>query len=468
MQNSIQRPGRLQNRSRGLKFIAICGLVMLMSIPAMFISYMSFERSSRADEVTQEVALRYGGEQLILGPTLVVPYFTANSKNEILEAGDYVIYAEEGNAVFEDITTTLRTRSLFKVPTYQGRANISASFKAVDKDQYKGERTLIWDMARIMVGVSDGRGLTEDIYLTLPGGERRRFEPAAYDRAQGFNSESHRLHEKFRRQAPFMGQGGMTYLSVPADALLAMESGFQVKTSIQLGGAVQLGMLPFAKSTRLSIAADWPDPGFVGGFPPTERDITATGFRARWSVPYLARGVLGEGPAQSVSLHDAARTAMSVHFVAQVNPYQTVNRALKYSVMFIGLVFIAYFLFEVLVGVRVHPAQYILIGLAQSIFYLLLLAIAEQVGFGWAFLLAASATIAVTAAYAGAVFGDRKYMWRSGAVFVATYGLLYTLMRLQDFALMIGALASFMAIALIMYFTRNMDWYAARNKESAG
>jgi len=150
---------------------------------------------------------------------------------------------------------------------------------------------------------------------------------------------------------------------------------------------------------------------------------------------------------------------MTVQFVSVDNPYQTVNRALKYSVLFIGLVFLAYFLFEVIVGVRVHPAQYILIGLAQSIFYLLLLAFSERIGFTPAFLMSAGATIAATAAYAGAVFGGREFIVRAGVVFTLVYALLYSLMRMQDFALMIGALASFIAIAMTMYLTRNLNWY---------
>ena len=134
----------------------------------------------------------------------------------------------------------------------------------------------------------------------------------------------------------------------------------------------------------------------------------------------------------------------------------------KYSVLFIGLVFLAYFLFEVIVGVRVHPAQYILIGLAQSIFYLLLLAFAERIGFTAAFLISAGATISATAGYAGAVFGGREFMLRAGLVFALVYGLLYSLMRMQDFALMIGALASFIAIAMTMYLTRNLNWYGLK------
>lgn len=464
MQNSINLPSGLPARSQGLKLIAVCFLVLLMAIPAMFISYISFERSNRANDVTAEVAQRYGGTQYITGPTLVVPYTVANAENEIVEAGDYVIFPEEGQANINDIETTIRKRSLFKVPTYQAKASMSAAFSMIDKDRLAKERTLMWDQARILVGVSDGRGLTEDVYLAAGDGRRLKFEPAAYGGHSRTAMEAATYHDKFQRHSGFTGRSAMTFLAVPAASLVESGQAFNIKTDIVLSGATQLGVLPYAKSTVLNISADWPDPGFVGGFAPVEREITDAGFSARWSVPYLARGVLGEGPAHNLSLFDTHRTAMSVRFVAQVNPYQTVNRALKYAVMFIGLVFIAYFLFEVLVGVRVHPAQYILIGLAQSIFYLLLLAFSEHIGFGAAFLIAAAATIIVTAGYAGAVFGDRKYIARAGAVFVLTYGLLYTLMRMQDFALMIGALASFFAIALTMYLTRNMDWYAVGNR----
>lgn len=462
MQNSINLPGR----SHGLKLIAVCFLVLLMGIPAMFISYISFERSNRADQVTAEVAERYGGSQYITGPTLVIPYFVANVKNEIIESGDYVIFPEDGSASIKNIETTIRKRSLFKVPTYQGTASLTASFNRVDRERLGAERSLQWDRARIMVAVSDGRGLTEDVFLETGTGEKYKFEPAAYGSNNAFSGEAFTYHDQFRKNSGFTARNAMTFLSVPAADLIKTGRAFDVKTNIKLSGATQLGVLPFAKSTSVTMSANWPDPGFIGGFAPVDREINESGFTARWSVPYLARGVLGEGTAHSLSLFDTHRTAMSVKFVAQVNPYQTVNRALKYAVMFIGLVFIAYFLFEVLIGVRVHPAQYILIGLAQSIFYLLLLAFSEHLGFSLAFLIAAAATVAVTAGYAGAVFGDRKYIVRAGTVFVMTYGLLYTLMRMQDFALMIGALASFLAIAMTMYLTRNMDWYAVGAKPS--
>lgn len=454
----------LPRRSHGLKLIVICFLVVLMGIPAMFTSYISFERSSRADEVTRDVAQRYGGPQTVLGPTLVVPYARANAAGLIAETGEYVISPETGAAKIADIKTAVRKLSLFKVPTYRANIELKAVFNPVDVGAEPGGRTLYFDQARIVLAVSDGRGLSEDVFLTDDTGRRIKFEPEAFSDPINVGAAKFETIENYREHYGLSARSGMTFLSVPASDITSSDDDFTVKSSISLGGATRLNVLPFAKSTSVNMSADWDAPGFEGGFPPVEREISGEGFSARWSVPYLARGIMGEGPAHSLNLLNAGGKAVGVKFVAQVNPYQTVNRALKYSVMFIGMVFIAYFLFEVLVGVRVHPAQYILIGLAQSVFYLLLLAFSEHLGFSGAFMIAASATVFITAAYAGAVFKERRYAYQSAIVFVLTYGLLYTLMRMQDFALMIGALASFMAIALTMYLTRNIDWYGGQIK----
>jgi len=463
MEVSDKLNDKLPGRSHGLKLIAVCFLVLVMSIPAMFISYISFERSNRADDVTREVSQRYGGMQYVTGPIFVTPYIRVNNRGEIEEAGEHLIFAESGHAEISDIETTIRKRSLFKVPTYRAKAELDAVFGPLKTEKYETTHTLLWEQSRIMVGVSDGRGLTEDIYLTLPSGKRLKFEPAAYNGKINIAAE-YAYHNKFHRYDGVGSHTNMTFLSVPASDILSDSTSVKLKTNITLGGATKLGVFPYAKSTTVNISSDWPSPGFEGGFAPIEREISDSGFSAKWSVPYLARGVLDHGFAQNISLLNVSDKAMSVRFVSEFNPYQTVNRALKYSILFIGLVFIAYFLFEVLVGVRVHPAQYILIGIAQSIFYLLLLAFSERIGFGLSFLIAAGATVAITSGYAGAVFGDRKYILRAGIVFALTYGLLYVLMRMQDMALMIGALASFMAIALTMYLTRNMDWYGVTKK----
>lgn len=473
-------PSLLPNRSLGLKLIVVCILVMLMAIPAMFISYIAFERSDRADEVTREVSERYGGEQYISGPFMIAPYTDSLADGTLSETGYYTVFAQQGTAKFQDMTTTIRQRSLFKVPTYDAKGTLSGQFESVKTLSETSGLEIDWDKAKIIVALSDVRGLNKDVTLTLPDGTVRKFEPAdTQDRSQATESvaeidffidaQGRRVERKIHRVQHFgwlNDHRAQTYLSAPIGDVLAGGEAFDVSVDLALSGASRFGVSPFAQSTDVSLSSDWADPGFSGGFPPRQREISEAGFSAEWSVPYLRRGIRAHGKAHSLTALTAPSKLMTVQFVSLDNPYQTVNRALKYSVLFIGLVFLAYFLFEVIVGVRVHPAQYILIGLAQSIFYLLLLAFSERLGFTPAFLMSAGATIAATAGYAGAVFRGRRYILRAAVVFTLVYGLLYSLMRMQDFALMIGALASFIAIAMTMYLTRNLNWYGLTASQS--
>jgi inner membrane protein len=251
----------------------------------------------------------------------------------------------------------------------------------------------------------------------------------------------------------------MRFFGVSAAGVAGPEARFDTEARLKFSGAQRLAVLAFAKTTTLTATGDWPSPSFDGGFLPTRRSLNAKGFTASWSVPFIARGV----PAQGVgaTLASLGQTALGVSFVEPANPYQSVARSLKYALMFVGLVFLAYFLFETTQGKRVHPAQYVLIGLAQIVFYLLLLSIAERVGFDLAFVVAAAATVGLISTYAGWVFESRRQGIIALIAFSLLYGLIYVLMRLEDLALLVGALASFAAIAAVMYVTRRLDWYGA-------
>ena len=457
-------------RSLGLKLMVILFLIVLMAVPVIFISVISFERSSRADEVTREVSQTYGGAQTLLGPVIVVPYQQQLSRGRLQE-GDYVISAKTGEAVFDNVTVEEKARSLYRVPVYSADGVMRARFDRL-ADGLPQQDGLVFDAdaAKLVVGLSDVTGLQSDVTLST-GGRTLTFEPyrASAVNFAGRDAQIEYAAEPTRDASlpdvitdPIFARG-LTLLSVP----LSDVSPGDVEARLSLTGAPSLAVQPYARSTRVRIASDWPHPGFEGRFPPSEREISEDGFSAAWAVPFLRRGIPAAGKARDMNMLFGLEAGMRVNFVTPLDPYQTVNRALKYAVMFIGLVFLAYFLMETLLGVRVHPAQYLLIGLAQAVFYLLLLAFAEQIGFTPAFLLSASATVALTALYAGAVFG-RSLVWKSALVFGTVYGLLFVLMRIQDFALMVGALVCFIAIAATLYLTRNLDWYGGRTSLATG
>jgi len=449
--------------SVGLKLLLVCFLVLVMGIPTLFISAISFERVGRADAVTQEVSERYGGPQTLLGPVLHIPYGVKDKYGEFSAYRDYVIFPETGTVDIKDLQTTIRKLSLFKVPTYQADAHFAAKFVLPDRHELEASgQVFFWEDALITIGLSDVRGLRDDVFLVYEAGEKRKFGPRGSPSTGKYHSTTtidrnsgRTIINKFKPYGQFINTQSM---NVKVGDLLEGKSELSISASLKVNGTDSLSIAPFAQTTKVNMKADWPHPGFKGNYPPLSHEINDNGFTAKWVVPYLARAMAASGEAGELNLQALSSKAVSVKFVNPVNPYQNVNRALKYAVLFIGLVFLAYFLFETLVGVKVHAAQYVLVGLAQSVFYLLLLAFSEHIGFTLAFTLASGATVCITSAYAGVVFG-KSYTLKAGAVFVTTYGLLYVLLRIQDFALMVGALASFLAIAATMYLTRNVNWY---------
>jgi inner membrane protein len=302
---------------------------------------------------------------------------------------------------------------------------------------------LSWNRAELVVGMSNPRSAQTDALLTVDG-KTTTLVPAAIAQNLNVGNNAHLLPSLLGTSAAELAKPG---------------AHFTAASTLRLSGTERVAMLAYGKSTQLSMQGDWRSPGFDGGFLPVNRQITDQGFRAEWSIPFIARAVRAEGMEDSITSLDA--TAMGVSFVEVADPYQSVDRSLKYVLLFLGLIFLAYFVFEVTTGKRIHPAQYLLVGVAQIIFYLLLLSLAERAGFDWAFLLAGAATVILLAANAGWVFARRAHGWRAFAIFTVLYAVIYLLLRLEDNALLVGSLTSFLAVVAGMYLTRKLDWYSA-------
>jgi inner membrane protein len=254
-------------------------------------------------------------------------------------------------------------------------------------------------------------------------------------------------------------QTKLTMLGARLDGIAKPNTQFKVTSTLKFSGAQRIAVLAYGKTTNLSLQGDWPNPSFDGGFLPVNRTITPNGFSAEWSVPFIARGVRAEGVSGTIT--GLGETALGVSFVEVADSYQSVSRSLKYVLLFLGLLFLSYFVFEVTTGKRVHPAQYILVGMAQIIFYLLLLSLAERIGFDFGFLLAGAATVILLALNAAWIFESRMQGFRALFSFALLYSLIYLLLRLKDNALLVGAIASFLAVTVAMYFTRGIDWYSS-------
>ena len=437
---------RIKTRSMGVKLIVVCGLAVLMMIPALLVGGLVEDRTARAADVIKEISNHVGGQQTFLGPTLAIPYsIPARSPADTVKHGMYLVFPARATGTLK-VATEERRRSLFKVPVFQADLQLDGTFDLTGvPSAAPPDAELDWSRSEVVVGVSDARGALADAILTTEG-KTLTLVPAEIAQSVSIGAD----------QSP---QLKLILFGTKVDGMAKPNAQFNVTSVLRFSGAQRIAVLAYGKTTHLKVQGDWPSPGFDGGFLPITRAVSSHGFGAEWSVPFIARGVRAEGQGNVIAGLDA--TALGVSFIEVADPYQSVNRSLKYLPLFLGLVFLSYFIFEVTTGRRVHPAQYILVGIAQIIFYLLLLSLAERIGFGFGFLLAGAATVFLFSANAAWIFSSRMQGIRALAVFTLLYGLIYLLLRLEDNALLVGAIASFMAVAAAMYFTREIDWYGS-------
>lgn len=432
-------------RSLGVKLFVVCALALIMLIPAFLVGGLIDERTTREAQVVSEISAHVGGQQTFLGPTLSVPYRIPPQPGSDYEAhGTYLVFPAEASAKLKT-TTEERRRSLFKVPVFQADLRFDASFDLSSvPSALPPTAQLDWSHAEILVGVTDARGALADATTTIDG-KTSTLVPAESAQNMSFNTDQAQLK--------------LTLFGSKLEGDAKPNTHLNVSSNLRFSGAQRIAVLAYGKTTHVNSQGDWPSPGFDGGFLPINRTISTGGFTAEWTVPFIARGVRAEGDAGTIT--GLGATALGVSFIEVADPYQSVNRALKYVPLFLGWVFISYFIFEVTTGKRVHLAQYVLIGIAQVIFYLLLLSFAERIGFDLGFLLASAATVTLLALNAAWIFESRMQGVRAFATFGCLYGLIYLLLRLEDNALLVGAVASFLAVAAAMYFTRRIDWYGS-------
>jgi len=441
---------KFNSRSMGLKLLVVCALALLMTIPALFVMGQVTDRTKRAAEVVQQISSYSGGQQTFLGPTLAIPYkLPPQASTGLARRDPYLIFPTVASGVLKT-TTEERRRSLFKVPVFRADIKLDGTFDLTAAPTAGlQDSELDWSRAEIVVGVSDARGALAD--ATLAGdGKTTVLVPA-----------------DLTPDIPIAGDPSgrkLTFFGTRLDAIAKPNTRFDVTASLRFSGAQRIAVLSYGKTTRLSAQGDWPSPGFDGGFLPVRRTVGKNGFTAEWSVPFIARGVGAEGPSDSFAGLPA--TSLGTSFIEVADPYQSVNRSLKYVLLFLGLIFLSYFVFEVMTGKRVHPAQYLLVGIAQIIFYLLLLSLSERMGFDWGFLVAGGATVALLSANAGWVFESRLQAAKALATFTMLYVVIYLLLRMEDNALLVGAIASFIAVAATMYLTRKIDWYGSMGTAS--
>lgn len=457
--------GLIPRGSLGLKLLLVCLLVLVMGIPLLVVAGLVAERGGRAREVTAEIGGAAGGQQIVGGPMLLAPYQRTLEMTDDqgrttrrTERGSFVVFAETGSA---DTTLQVeeRRRGIYRAAIYLASTEFDAAFRpAAAMEGVDSSYRFDWPQARIVMFVSDSRAIRNAAEVRFPDGATETFEPvsdlsiASY--AQGQDYVRPGISSTMSSPLP----GNLQAFAAPARLTAAAD--FAVETRLDLGGAQRFAIAAFAQDTSATIRGDRDDTRVEGYFQSSEAlQPNPDGFVVSWRVPFVARGIEKAADLSSFNLGAAASRDMAVSFVATDDIYQGVMRAVRYGIMFIGIVFLATLIFEAISGRKAHPAQYILVGLAQCVFYLLLLSMTELIGFTPAFIVAAGATVALLGYYAGASFGSRTVGVRALVALGVLYSAMYVLMTLEDFALFAGSLVAFVVIAATLISTSRLDWY---------
>ncbi|WP_108472787.1 cell envelope integrity protein CreD [Rhodanobacter thiooxydans] len=423
------------------KVLGIGVLALLMTIPLLQVNGLVSERQQLRETAVVQIAQGWGGRQVLGGPVLVVPTVRPMPAEGMTtvpwQAGSESVLAD---ALRLDVAMDVQMRGygIYTAPVFVATVKLDAQFRAQDLAQYRQGSSARWQggKAELRLPVGDLRGLQEVTGLRVNG------QPA-----------------RFESSAERLGLWPTVVVPIDLDALGGQP--IDVQIGLKLAGTEALQLLPLARSTEVTMRAPWRDPSFVGAALPLEHAIDTRGFNARWHLLDLNRSYGQHWVDSDAAMIPALEAStFGVQLYQPVDVYQRNVRAGKYGLLFIAMTFVAFFLFEVLKRLRVHPVQYLLVGAALATFYVVLLALSEQIGFGPAYALAAVAVVVLVGGYAMAVLRARRAGLLLGGVLGLIYAVLYGLIAAEQYALLIGALVLLAMVGLMMYLTRRIDWYA--------
>lgn len=416
-------------------------LILLLMIPLAMVGMLVGEREATRFVVEREVAEKWGGDQLLVGPILSVPYRyrTFGPNGEVLSHVGHTRFLPAILDIEGDVRPEIRYRGIYEVALYDVGLRWTGEFERPDPGIWKiPAEDVLWDEAVLVVGIPDLRGIKRAVVARW-GDEALTFEPgpgAVALCASGIHARVPHLEE-----------------AAPGERV-------PFSFELDLNGSRELLFSPLGKETRLSLTSTWPSPSFTGQFLPDSREVRPNGFTAEWNISYLTRPFPQEWKDNEVTADLLAQWTSGVSLFQPVDSYTKTSRTTKYGILFLFMTFAVYFLFEILGRLRIHPFQYLLVGFALCLFYLLLLSLSEHLGFGKAYLVASAGTVGLIAAYSGSVLGSFGRAAAIGAGLSGLYAYLYVLLQLEDYALLLGSVGLFALLAAAMALTRRVDWYA--------
>lgn len=416
--------------------VVVTGLLLL--IPLSLVQGVIEERGQRAREAAAEIAGKWAVPQAVRGPFLLVPAERSNPNysNKVMQQQTIVLLPDSFDAKV-DVLTETRSRGIFDAEIYSAKLLLSGHFDAdsIDQSVLQDGWRLRPDLAMLALGISDPGGLQDDLALGWDGQEIAA--------EAGIPGNPLSLNGVYWAVEAFDGEGG---------------NEFQIDMTLR--GSTALSFLPVGKRSSVEVAGNWPSPSFDGISLPQSQEVGGEGFSAQWRVSHLSRALPQSWISTAGPPSEWRDWVVGVRFLDPVDFYRLSERSVKYGALFIALTFLVLLLFEVVLGLPIHPIQYLLVGGALVMFFLNLIAFAEVIGFTAAYAVSALIVAGMISLYAAAVL--HHFIW-GGVLFAAAaalYGLLFVILRMEEAALLSGTLVLLGALGLTMYLTRRIDWYA--------
>ena len=443
----------LQRNRTLFKLLGVGALILVMLIPLAMIEGVLSDRLQRRDAAVNEITASWGNQQNIIGPVLGIPfqYQFKSTKDATMPDGHVerreveetlvatAYFLPEALDVASEARTQTLHRGIYDAAVFRAQVRLTGKFAPPDFGALKIPlESVLWKDAFVTMAVSDLRGTQEGLVLEWSGA-KVPLQPGA--------------------QLPGYTTGATALLALAQP--LGRAADFSIALDVNGSGGIYFA--PFGVRNTAALKSNWPDPGFRGAFLPAERVVRSDGFEAKWKVSYYGRdypqvwtSLTGN---QRFNEKSVSASLFGADFLSILDAYRFVERSIKYGILFLVLVFTTFFLFEVTARQRIHPFQYLMVGAALCLFYLLLLSISEFLGFGLAYLIAAAAATLLITWYCSFFLGGGVRTFVIGAGLTGVYAFLYLILRQQDYALLMGALALFVLLAVVMFVTRRVDWY---------
>ena len=420
------------------KITTLIGCIVLLSLPLMMVRELINERADYRSEVVDAIEQSTSGSQKLAGPLIAIPITETltrmENQKEVNYQRSWVYYwLPESLAVTGKQTVESRRVGIYSGQVWHNALQIKASFDPLRLAALR-KTNIVLGQPRLVVSVGDARGIGA-IYAPEVNGNVLSVEPGL-----GISGDGAGIH-------------------MPMPALAEDNKPLEIAFSLDLNGTGEFSLVPLGRNSELQLTSNWPHPGFLGSFLPTQREVSAAGYRAHWQSSWFAND-MGSYFKDDMEIPWSRLPAFSADVMSLADQYQLTDRATKYAILLIGLTFMAFFVFESLTRRPLHPMQYLLVGLSLVLFYLVLLALSEHIGFTAAWLAASLSGAVMNGIYLQAVLRG----WRNSLLFVAALllldGVMWFLLHSEDSALLLGTGVLALALSVLMFLTRRVDWYA--------